>query len=240
MKYPVIGVTTSRREKATGMVLTSQTEAYIKALSQAGGCPVLIPSDLDEPAVDELLSRLDGVLLSGGGDIDSQFYGLTNHPKAKGVDIERDRFEIHLLNSLVAGGKPFLGICRGLQLINVGLDGTLYSDIEDQVPGARKHDYYPDGERDHLAHPVEVHPETRLAGILGAGVFEVNSRHHQAVNQVALDLSVSSYSMDGLVEAVELSDHPFGLAVQWHPEWLTAYVPMRALFRAFVNAANEQ
>jgi putative glutamine amidotransferase len=194
---------------------------------------------LDESAVNELLPRLDGVLFSGGGDIDTQFFGAVNHPKVKGVDVERDRMEIYLLEKLVAQGKPFMGICRGLQLVNVGMGGSLYTDIADQVPGAAKHDYYPDWARDHLAHPVEIIPDTKLAGILGESVVEVNSLHHQGINKLAEGLLVSSYSPDGLVEAAELPSHPFGLAVQWHPEWLTAHAPMRALFRTFVDAADE-
>ena len=239
MTYPVIGVTTMRRENPAGMAHTSLAEAYVKALIHAGGCPLLIPSNLDEPAADELLSRLDGVLFSGGGDIDTQFFSAKNHPTVKGVDIERDRVEMYLLEKLVAEGKPFLGICRGLQLVNVGMDGSLYTDIADQVPGAVKHDYYPEWERDHLAHSVEIIPGTQLAGIMGTSVVEVNSLHHQGVHQLAEDLLASAYSPDGLVEAVELPGHPFGLAVQWHPEWLTAHAPMRALFRAFVDAADE-
>jgi putative glutamine amidotransferase len=238
--YPVIGVTTMRRENPAGMTLTSLAEAYVRALTQAGGIPVLIPTDLDEFAVDELFSRLDGVLFSGGGDVDIQFYDAINHLTVSGVDIERDRLEIHLLRKLIAEGKPFLGICRGLQLINVGLGGSLYTNIADQVSGASKHDYYPGWERDHLAHSVEMVLGTRLAGILGESVLEVNSFHHQGVHQLAPDLIATSHSEDGLVEAVELPGHPFGLAVQWHPEWLTAHAPMCALFQAFVDAADNE
>lgn len=179
MTYPVIGVTTMRRENPDGMALTSLAEAHVRALTQDGGVPVLIPSDLDEYAADELLPRLDGVLFSIGGDVDVQFYGAVNHPEVSGVDNERDRLEIYLLRKLIAEGKPFLGICRGLQLVNVGLGGSLYTDIDDQVPGASKHDYYLGWERDHLAHSVEVVPGTHLAGILGKRVLEVNSIHHQ-------------------------------------------------------------
>ena len=142
------------------------------------------------------------------------------------------------MEKAVNNGMPFLGICRGLQLINVGLGGTLYADIADQVPGADKHDYYPDWERDYLAHPVEVDLGTRLADIIGGGKVDVNSLHHQSVDKVAADLVVTAKAPDGVVEAVELPDHPFGLAVQWHPEWLTAHSRMRALFAAFADAVT--
>jgi putative glutamine amidotransferase len=125
-----------------------------------------------------------------------------------------------------------------MQLVNVGMGGSLYADIVDQVPGASKHDYFPDWGRDFLAHSVQVHQESKLAAILGEREVEVNSLHHQAVHQLATDLNPTAYSPDGLVEACELPGHPFGLAVQWHPEWLTAHTTMRALFRAFVEAAN--
>jgi putative glutamine amidotransferase len=240
MTYPVIGVTTMRRENSAGMTLASLAEAYVDVLIQAGACPVMIPNALSEAALVGLLSRLDGVLFTGGGDIETIYYQEEAHPKVSGVEPDRDRLEINLLKRVVLDGKPFLGICRGLQLINVGLGGSLFADIADQVPGADKHDYYPDWKRDHLAHPIEVDQDARLAGILGGSVVEVNSLHHQAVRQLAPDLVLTASSPDGIVEAIELPDHPFGLAVQWHPEWLTAHAPMRALFNAFSDAARER
>ena len=240
MPYPVIGVTTMRRKNSAGMTLASLAEAYVDALTQAGACPVLIPNALPEAALDELLPRLDGVLFTGGGDIETTYYQEQAHPKVSGVEPDRDRLEIILLKKVVQESKPFLGICRGLQLINVGLGGSLYADIADQVPGAAKHDYYPDWKRDHLAHPVEMDQGSYLADILGGSVVEVNSLHHQAVHQLAPGLVATASSPDGIVEAVELPDHPFGLAVQWHPEWLTTHTAMRALFKAFSDAAMER
>jgi len=240
MTYPVIGVTTMRRENQAGMQLSSLAEAYVEALTQAETCPLLIPNLLPEAALDNLLSWLDGVLFTGGGDIETSYYQEADHPKMSGVETDRDRLELLILERVVNDGKPFLGICRGLQLINVGLGGTLYADIGDQLPGAAKHDYYEDWDRDYLAHTVEVESGTWLAGILGEGMVEVNSLHHQAVRQLAPDLVVTASSPDGIVEALELRDHPFGLAVQWHPEWLTAYAPMRELFNAFTAAAMEK
>lgn len=237
MSYPIIGVTTMRTKNSAGTPLASLAEAYVDALIQAGAYPVLIPNAFPETAMQELLPRLDGVLFTGGGDVAVSYYQGQSHPKVRGVEQDRDRLEISLLKKVVDEGKPFLGICRGLQVINVGLGGSLYADIADQVAGADKHDYYPDWRRDHLAHPVELDMDSRLAGILGAGQVEVNSLHHQAIRQVAPDLVATANSPDGIVEAVELPDHPFGLAVQWHPEWLTVHAPMRALFRAFTEAA---
>jgi putative glutamine amidotransferase len=237
MVYPVIGVTTMRRKNQFGMRLSSLAEAYVAALVQAETCPVLIPNLLHEDALDELLPRLDGVVFAGGGDIKTSYYQDVDHAKVSGVEVERDKLELQLLERITDEGKPFLGICRGLQMINVGMGGTLYTDIADQAPGAAKHDYYPDWERDYLAHSVEVASETRLAGILGEGEVEVNSLHHQAIRELAPELKATAYSPDGIVEAVELPDHPYGIAVQWHPEWLTAHQSMRDLFTDFAAAA---
>jgi putative glutamine amidotransferase len=239
MSYPVVGITTMRRKNQYGMQLASLAEAYVAALTQAGACPVLIPNGMPVQAVDNLLQRLDGLLFTGGGDIDADFYQSEDHPKINGIERDRDRLELLLLERVVQDGKPFMGICRGLQLINVGLGGSLYADIADQAPEAGKHDYYPDWERDYLAHPVAVQADSRLASILGSNSNQVNSLHHQAVRDLAPGLVATAYSPDGIIEAVELPNHPFGLAVQWHPEWLTAHSKMRGLFSAFTQATRQ-
>ena len=237
MTYPVIGVTTMHRKNQYGMPLASLAEAYVDALTQAGICPVLIPNRLPDSALGDLLVRLDGVLFTGGGDIATDLYQAEQHSEVNGVDPDRDHLELLILERVVNDGKPFMGICRGLQLINVGLGGSLYADIADQVPGAAKHDYYLDWDRDYLSHSVQVQPNSRLESILGDNTSEVNSLHHQAIRQLAPDLVATAYSPDGIVEAVELPQHPFGLAVQWHPEWLTAHSQMCRLFTAFAEAA---
>lgn len=238
MSYPVIGITTMRRVNQAGMPLSSVAEAYVEALLQAGASPLLIPNSLSEQALGEVYSRLDGVLFSGGGDIEPQAFRGENHPTVNGVEADRDQLEIDLLQKLVEDGKPLLGICRGQQLVNVALGGSLFTDIADQVSGAAKHDYYPGWDRDFLAHSVQVEQGTRLAGILGEQEIQVNSFHHQAVRELGAGLIPTAYSPDGILEGIELLDHPFALAVQWHPEWLTAHQLMRALFKAFVQAAS--
>jgi putative glutamine amidotransferase len=238
MVYPVIGVTTMRRKSQYGLQLASLAEAYVKALSQAGACPVLIPNQLPEQALDDLLARLDGILFTGGGDIAAKYYQAETHPKINGVESARDQLELSILERVVQDGKPFMGICRGLQLINVGLGGSLYADIAEQVPEADKHDYYPDWDRDFLSHPVSTQPDSRLAAILGNNSTAVNSLHHQAIRDLAPGLVATAHAPDGIIEAVELLQHPFGLAVQWHPEWLTAHSQMRRLFAAFIEAAR--
>lgn len=237
MHIPLIGVTTWRKKNSKGYPLVTVSEAYVSALSQAGACPMLLPSGIGSLAFQSILPRLDGILFTGGGDIDPAIYHAPEHPKIAGIDQDRDRLELDLLEWAAGEGLPYLGICRGLQLINVGLGGTLYADILEQLPGALNHDWDSGFPRDYLAHPVEVHPESRLVDILSGTSTKVNSLHHQGIERLAPGLKAVAYAPDGLIEAVEQPAHPFGLAVQWHPENLTEYDEMRALFKAFVEAA---
>ncbi len=212
-------------------------KAYVDALVEAGGIPVLIPACLTEEGRQSLFKRLDGILFTGGGDIALEYFDGEPHPRVDGVDKERDELEFFMLRAAAQKEKPFLGICRGFQVVNVALGGTLYTHIADQKPEALKHDYYPDYPRTLLAHPVKVDEDTHLAEILGETELSVNSLHHQGAKAIPAELKPVAYAPDGLVEAVELPAHPFGIAVQWHPEWMTDQPSTRRLFRAFVEAA---
>jgi len=234
----LIGVTTSRNSSLYGYPVFVLTEAYANALLDAGAAPVLIPLGLTEPALDELLSRLDGVLFSGGGDVHPERYGGQPHPKVGFVDEDRDRVEAQLMQRVLERDMPFFGICRGLQVVNVALGGSLYEDLEDQYPGALKHDWFEEQPRDYLAHPLQVEADSSLPQILGATALEVNSLHHQGIRRLAVDLRPIAFAPDGLIEGIELPGYPFGLAVQWHPEWMQAHASMRGLFQAFVVAAQ--
>ena len=152
------------------------------------------------------------------------------------MEPERDRVELNLLQAVISDGKPFLGICRGCQLLNVGLGGTLYTHIPDQLPGALDHSY-PGNMRTVLVHEVKIEEGTKIADVLGEPLVKVNSLHHQGLKDIPASLRVAGYAPDGLVEAIELADHPFGMAVQWHPEWLTDQPSTRSLFRRFVEIA---
>lgn len=234
---PLIGLTTSRSPSPTGHPLHGAAEAYIRAVTSAGGLPVLIPVTLSEDEVRSLASRLSGILFTGGGDLHPHFYASDALNLAHEIDEDRDHLELALARFVVERGTPFLGICRGLQVINVALGGALYPDIQSNRPTSLKHDYFPAIPRDYLAHPVTVDSGSRLAGILGETMPQVNSLHHQGIDRLGEGLEVTACAPDGLIEAVELSGHPFGLAVQWHPEWLQEQAPMRRLFQAFVQAA---
>ena len=238
MKSPLIGVTTYRTRNRYGYAQLCLNEAYVSSLESAGALPCLIPLGLAPAALDGLLDRLDGVLFSGGGDLEPQRYASQPHPLVSGVDPDRDELELSLLERLVQRAAPFMGICRGMQLINVGLGGSLYEDLCDQRLDSLNHQAPDDLPRDSFVHPVQVEPDSRLCQILGQASLQVNSQHHQGVRRLAPRLRPTAFAPDGVLEAVELTDYPFGLAVQWHPEWLQAQPPMQALFRAFVDACR--
>lgn len=239
MAAPLIGITANyQAEENSKFGTITLGESYVQAVIQAGGIPVLIPVGLSEAQTAALFDRLDGLLLTGGADVDPQRFGGVPHPRIYGINQQRDTLEIQLVQMAAEREKPFLGICRGLQVINVALGGTLYTDIGDQHPEALRHDWYPDIPRNHLAHAVQVSPLSRLAAILDADEVPVNSLHHQAILHLAPGLRPSAYSPDRLVEGVEIADHPFGLGVQWHPEWIQEHAPQRQLFRALVEAAG--
>lgn len=234
---PLIGITTRERVTQAGWHRIELLRAYVEAIAQAGGMPVLIPSALGAEDRSALLARLDGLLLSGGGDIEVRRFGGRPHPKVSHVEPERDALELDMLRAAVAQGKPFLGICRGCQLVNVSLGGTLHTHLPEQLGRKVKHNYG-DRDRKKLAHAVEIDLQTRAGAILGERRLQVNSLHHQGICDLAPGLQVAAHAPDGLIEAVELPGHPFGIAVQWHPEWLTDQPAMRRLFAAFVEAAG--
>jgi putative glutamine amidotransferase len=236
---PIIGVTTLEGKNPDGLPTVVLLQAYIHAIMQAGGVPVLIPSMLAEQDWDVLYQRLDGILFSGGGDIAPEHFSGEDHPRVAGIEPLRDSIELSLLRAVVDDGKPFLGICRGIQTVNVGLGGTLYEHLGEQFPREIDHTY-PSTMRTQLVHEVKIEEGTRIAEVVGEPILKVNSLHHQGLRDVAPELRITGYAPDGLVEAVELPDHPFGLAVQWHPEWLTDQQPTRNLFKAFVEAAENK
>lgn len=238
MTSPLIGITTFRQINRYSLSEIALPDSYVQAIARAGGIPVMIPVGLPDDQLPGLASSLDGLLFSGGGDVEPQRYGVDATSKVNTVDPDRDRLEIKLVQNAVSAGLPFLGICRGLQVINVALGGTLHVDIADEIPMARKHDYYPDWPRDYLAHEVKIQHGSKLGSILGMTQTHVNSLHHQAINRTASQLDVVAYAPDGIVEGVEVPGHPFGLGVQWHPECLPDDEAMAALFRAFVDAAR--
>jgi putative glutamine amidotransferase len=218
-------------------------QRYVKVLTAAGGVPWLLPLLPDEPDVlRSAYERLDGVLVAGGVDIDPGQYGEERHARCDRSDPARDWTEMRLIRWALEDGKPVLGVCRGVQALNVACGGSLYQDVADQYAPAFKHDYFPNGEytRDYLAHPVEVRPGSRLGRLLGEERLLVNSMHHQGLKALGKDLTAVAFAPDGLVEGVERPGDAFVVGVQWHPEELTdKHPPTRRLFAAFVAAAAD-
>ena len=220
-----------------GAERTGVNAAYVRSVLAAGGVPLVLSPLLGPSYAARALDGADGLLLAGGEDVHPALYRAEPSPRLNPPSRERDLFELALFAVARQRELPVLGICRGIQLINVGLGGTLYQDLPSERPGPVAHDS--GTARDDRSHAVELKPGSRAAEALGGASLTVNSFHHQAVDRLADGLIASGWSADGLIEAVESpADAPWLLAVQWHPEEMHADVraPERGLFRALVQA----
>lgn len=237
---PIIGLTTYRKKsRDTNRPLFGLMRDYVKAVSAGGGIPLLIPLGLEEEDLLSIVKRVDGLVLPGGGDIDPKYYAGNKHQALRGMDPDRDRVEVYVAQQAVRLRKPFLAICRGHQVLNVALGGTMWEDLASQRPDSIKHDYFQNGKRTDLPHTVAIEPESRLAEIVGVETVGVNSLHHQGVRDIAPELTISAVAPDGLVEGLEIQGHPFAVAVQWHPENLIENDPaMLALFTSLAQASQ--
>src|ERR1044072_2052181 len=200
---PLIGITTNQSQNVYAQPTIMLMQSYANAVIQAGGGPVLIPSLIAEDGWDTAYSRLDGILFSGGGDISLDYFPGGPHAGIDEGALNRDSVEMKLVQAAVSDGKPFLGICRGCQVVNVALGGTLYTHIPDQLPGALDHSY-PGNMRTVLVHEVKIEEGTRVAEIYGDPIIKVNSLHHQGLKDISPSLRIAGHSPDGLVEAIEL------------------------------------
>lgn len=240
-KRPLIGVPTGREksQRFFGLPLYIMNQTYIRVLESLGALPVMIPLQMSEATLYGIFQRLDGLFLPGGEDLDPSTYGAERHPQLGAPDRERDRTELHLTRWALESGMPVLGICRGIQVINVVCGGTLYQDLHSQRPDLDKHDYFPPNfERFRISHQVAIEPDSRLAQTLGTG-HEVNSMHHQGIERLGQGLRTVAWAEDGLPEAVELPTLPFVVGVQWHPEELATTDQLSSsLFYEFIRAAG--
>ncbi len=239
--HPLIGIpcATTLRAKYATRFYTKRT--YCDALAAAGAAPILIPLlDVEEQLLD-IFRHLDGLLLSGGGDVRPEYFGEPRLARLIEVDAARDRTELLLIRHAVKERLPILAICRGVQMLNVALSGTLYQDIAEQMPRALRHRMSSDCARNYLAHEVLVEAGTKLADIMGNGPVPVNSFHHQAVRDLGASLRIAARAPDGVIEALEGEDDHFVLGVQWHPEDLVQDDPrMLQVFRSFAQAATRR
>ncbi len=239
MTKPLIGITGAVHYTKQNWKFLRAYDANIKAIEAAGGIPVILPCTLQEDNLRELYNRVDGVLLPGGGDVHSDAFGQPLHEKAMMVYRERDEMEYNLSRWAVEDKRPIFGICRGHQVFNVALGGSLIQDIPTQFQTELTHDLSEGMARDTLMHNVTIVGDSLLSKVLGGVEFKVNSIHHQAIDDLAPNLRATGYSPDGLIEATEIVDHPYALTVQWHPEDLVNNdAAMMQLFKSFVNAAR--
>ncbi len=233
MKQPLIGLTCSLNETETRI---SAYRGYADALLSCGALPVVLPLTDDIPA---LLERFDGFVLTGGGDIDPRRYGQWQKPCCGAITPARDEMELALASALSERpDKPALGVCRGLQVMNVALGGDLYQDIAAER-GAEVMRHRQSQPENCASHEVIVTMSSLLDEVVHAHSIEVNSLHHQAVRRLGAGFEPCGVASDGLIEAAALSGHPFYLGVQWHPERMWEKSDSdRAIFTAFVEACR--
>lgn len=246
---PVIGIFSRSEERTNGEAALFVQECLAEAIDATGGIPLMLTPTTHTPRLERYLALCDGFLVPGGRDINAMLYGEEPHPSCGPFASQRDTFEQALIPRIVASHKPLLGICRGHQMVNVALGGTLWQDLPSQfVPNANSalQCHRTEAPWNQIAHTVCVEPSTRLADILERAVpgcdrtaIPVNSLHHQAVRAVAPSLLPTAFSPDGVIEALEIPGDHFVLSVQWHPEFLWEHDPFsRGLFEAFIEAAS--
>jgi putative glutamine amidotransferase len=234
---PLIGIPCARLDRGNGRTLHYIANTYIDALLALGAVPLLIPATDDEAVLLEAYQAVDGLLLSGGVDLNPAYYGEEIAGSIE-IDDTRDIAEIKLSRWAIVDDLPVLGICRGQQLLNVALGGSLYQDIPTNIPET-KQNHQESGnrqQRDYLAHHVELEADSKLAAIMGVTGLKVNTLHHQSVKQVAQGLKIVGRAPDGVIEALEAPQNRYVVTVQWHPEelWRTQEAARR-LFVSFIE-----
>jgi putative glutamine amidotransferase len=233
MSKPIVGVGCDILAEAGKRDRAFTYTTYTEALRQAGAIAVLIPPQPENAA--ELIDGLDGIVLAGGYDCDPRVYGEEAHPTVEPMDPRRQNNDLTLARLARERGIPTLGICLGLQVMNVAAGGTLVQDIDSQMQSEIQHASEPE---DRARHAVTVEKGTKLASILGARAIDVNSSHHQAIKNLADGLRLTAHAPDGVVEGLEDPKHPFYVGVQWHPEDMPGDESAASIFGAFVQAAR--
>ena len=228
---PLIGLSTYAADLQGRYTLPHE---YELAVTRAGGLAILLPPV--EYLIPQALDRLDGLVLTGGGDISPALYGgNAEHPELYGQSEVRDRFDLALINAALPRQIPLLAICRGMQMLNIAYGGNLHVHLPEVFGDAIAHRSQIPGP---LQHQVSIHPKSRLSDILGTGSMEIASWHHQAIDHVGKGLQIAATADDGLIEALEIPEHRWCVAVQWHPELASKdQARQEILWRDFINAA---
>lgn len=242
MSKPVIAVLSSTQKGSSARFGTLNqvyvNQSYINAIIANGGIPMIVPPFTDTEMLYPILEKADGILFPGGEDIDPSYFGEDPHEKLGIIRPEIDKFSILCAEYAFSKNIPVLGICRGLQVLNVARGGSLYQDISQRDETNIKH--LQDYDRSYLLHSIHIDKESLLYKILGEEKTGVNTMHHQSINQLGKSLKVSAYAPDGIIEAIENTDGSL-IAVQWHPEELLASSPiMNNLFKYLINKAQEK
>lgn len=212
MTKPLIGVTSYVRNEENRFTIPAR---YVESVERAHGIPAVLTPTTTSP--DEIVDKFDGFVLTGGADVDPYEYGGRNDESIYGVNLERDQYELAIARSLIERSVPLLAICRGIQVLNVALGGTLVEHIPNEYGESVIHR---DKRVDHVLHPVSIDPKSALASIIGETEIECPSYHHQSVRDLASDFTVCARSDDGVIEAIESDRYPNVIAVQWHPEYV--------------------
>lgn len=232
---PVIGITTDVQQDGENILKNT----YVQAVIRAGGLPMIVPVGLEQD-VEQLIEMFDGLLLSGGNDINPMLFNEEPHEYLGVVSPSRDSSELELARRMLKTGKPILGICRGLQVLNVAVGGTLYQDLYKQNDSPILQ-HIQKAPNTHCSHYVQLDKGSLLESIAGSERIQVNSYHHQSLKEVPSDFKVTGVASDGIVEAIESTDEQFVLGVQWHPEALSAAgdaVSLRIFERFISECAN--
>lgn len=234
---PVIGITASmEKEEKSHRV----NEFNVQAVLRAGGLPVILPNIYSDEDIEQLANQIDGLYATGGYDVDPMLFGEEPHPKLGTVTPTRDHFELAITKKILEQNKPFLGVCRGAQILNVATGGTIYQDIYAQVDGdLLQHSQKSDSK--YGSHFVNVKEASLLHGITNQERLTVNSFHHQACWKVVDPMVVVSKASDGIIEAIESTSHDFVLGVQWHPEIMAVAndEPSLAIYNSFISACKK-
>ncbi len=238
MSKAIVGITTFAKKAVNQKNYNKVSFSYMKVIAEAGGTPVLIPLMTDLEKAKDYIELIDALILSGGQDISPQFYDDNITDKVKDIDPQRDSWELKLFKLAYESNLPILGVCRGMQLMNVAQGGTLYQDLIDHYDKSLAH--LPDEtDKCYVHHTVNIAPECKLCSFSNSQKINVNSHHHQAIKDLATDFKAIAKTERGIIEAIEATDKKFVIGVQWHPEDLTEIHPcFKELFTTLIDKAS--